>query len=195
MAAWGNTVYYVGTNNGENHSSARWILLGNTTVLGTSLSFGGAGAERLMFAPNGTLYAFDADYGGGSGAWGSVNLANGAFNQIGNLNTYFPSYEDHNENYGFSLAFGPSGNLYATGWGTDDNFDYGTLSLTTGVFTKIATSPVEIRRFVGRARPRTVNICLVGRRCFFPACLRMAAARPRREWRIRGVGNHFKVTK
>ena len=95
-----------------------------------------------MFAPNGTLYGFDVDEGGGSGAWGSINTATGAFTQIGNLNTYFPGCLDHNENYGFSLAFGPSGNLYATGYGTDGNSDYGTLSLTTGAFTKIAASPV-----------------------------------------------------
>ena len=50
---------------------------------------------------------------------------------------------DHNENYGFSLAFGSSGNLYVTGMrNASDNFDYGTLSLTTGAFTKIAASPV-----------------------------------------------------
>ena len=47
-------------------------------------------AEKLMFAPNGNLYGFDVGYGGGSGAWGSINPATGAFTQIGNLNTYFP---------------------------------------------------------------------------------------------------------
>ena len=92
---------------------------GQTTVIATGLTFGGAGAEKLMFAPNGTLYGFDVAEGGGSGAWGSINSATGAFTQIGNLNTYFPSGLDHNENYGFSLAFGPSGNLYATGYGTE----------------------------------------------------------------------------
>ncbi len=95
-----------------------------------------------MFAPNGTLYGFDVAEGW-PGVWGSINPATGAFTQIGNLNTYFPSRAvDHNESYGFSLAFGPSGNLYATGYGTDSNCDYGTLSLTTGAFTKIAASPV-----------------------------------------------------
>ena len=59
-----DSVYYVGTNNGENHSFGTVDSLGNTTVLGTSLSFGGAGAERLMFAPNGTLYGFDVDRAG-----------------------------------------------------------------------------------------------------------------------------------
>ena len=63
---------------------------GANDVLGTGLNFGGAGAEKLMFAPNGNLYGFDVDYGGGSGAWGTINPATGAFTQIGNLNTYFP---------------------------------------------------------------------------------------------------------
>ena len=62
-----------------------------------------------MFAPNGTLYGFDVGYGGGSGAWGSINPATGAFTQIGNLNTIFGNVLDHTGNYGFSLAFGPSG--------------------------------------------------------------------------------------
>ncbi len=96
-----------------------------------------------MFAPNGTLYGFDVAEGGGSGAWGRINPATGAFTQIGNLNTYFPYYGgDHNETYGFSLAFSSSGNLYVTGSDVSNNFDYGTLNLTTGAFTKIATSPV-----------------------------------------------------
>ena len=43
-----------------------------------------------MFAPNGTLYGFDVGYGGGSGSWGSINPATGAFTQIGNLNPCFP---------------------------------------------------------------------------------------------------------
>ena len=73
---------------------------------------------------------------------GTHQSGHGAFTQIGNLNTYFPGCLDHNENYGFSLAFGPSGTLYATGYGSDGNLDYGTLSLTTGAFTKIAASPV-----------------------------------------------------
>ena len=48
--------------------------------------------------------------------------------------------EDHNENGGFSLAFGPSGNLYVTGYGNDSRMDYGTLDLTTGAFAKISAS-------------------------------------------------------
>ena len=148
---------------------------GQTTVIGTGLSFGGADAEKLMFAPNGTLYGFDVAEGGGSGAWGSINPATGAFTQIGNLNTYFPAGAgDHNENYGFSLAFGPSGNLYVTGYGTDNNYDYGTLSLTTGAFTKIAASPVTDAGSLASARPRTFDICLVGRRCCFPCLLAVA---------------------
>ena len=93
-----------------------------------------------MFAPDGTLYGFDVAYGS-PGVWGRINQATGAFTQIGTLSTYFPAFDDHNENYGFSLAFGPSGNLYATGYGNDGYADYGTLSLTTGAFTKIAASP------------------------------------------------------
>jgi hypothetical protein len=98
-----------------------------------------------MFAPNGTLYGFDADYGS-SGVWGSINTATGAFTQIGNLGTYFPSFDDHTEFYGFSLAFGSSGTLYATGCvnGNTGETDFGTLNLTTGAFTKIAASPVSI---------------------------------------------------
>ena len=96
-----------------------------------------------MFAPDGTLYGFDVSYTGGSGGWGRINPATGAFTQIGNLNTYFPgAAEDHNENGGFSLAFSPSGNLYVTGYGSDNKMDYGTLDLTTGAFTKISASPL-----------------------------------------------------
>ena len=135
-------VYYAGVNyNGTSYTLGTVNSAGQTTTIATGLSFGGAGAEKLMFAPNGTLYGFDVSYGGGSGAWGSINLTTGKFTQIGNLNTYFPSGLDHNENYGFSLAFGPSGTLYATGYGSDGNTDYGTLSLSTGAFTKIAASP------------------------------------------------------
>ena len=91
LAAWGNNVYYVGTNNGSTYSFGTVNSAGQTTTIGTGLSFGGGEAEKLMFAPNGTLYGFDVDDGGGSGAWGSINLATGAFTKIGNLNTYFPS--------------------------------------------------------------------------------------------------------
>ena len=58
---------------------------------------------------------------------------------------------------------------------TISNYDYGTLSLTTGAFTKIAASPVDVEGSLARP-PRIVNNCFVGRRCSFPAYLRMAAA-------------------
>ena len=92
-----DNIYYVGTNNGAVWNFGTVNSAGNTTTIATGLSFGGAGAEKLMFAPNGTLYGFDVGYGGGSGAWGSINPATGAFTQIGNLNTYFPgNVLDHN---------------------------------------------------------------------------------------------------
>jgi hypothetical protein len=78
------------------------------------------------------------------------------------LGTYFPAGEDHNENYGFSLAFGSSGNLYVTGYGSDDNFDYGTLNLATGVFTKIAASPVEDAGSLASPTPEPSTIILLG---------------------------------
>ena len=116
------SVYYAGiNNNGTSYTFGTVNSAGQTTVIGTGLGFGGAGAEKLMFAPNGDLYGFDVGYAGGSGAWGRINPATGAFTQIGNLNTYFPNAIDHTETDGFSLAFGPSGILYATGW--DGNFE------------------------------------------------------------------------
>ncbi len=160
--AWAGSVYYAGTNNGSSWSFGTVNSLGNTTVIGTGLTFGGGAAEKLMFAPNGTLYGFDVAEGGGSGVWGSINPATGAFTQIGNLNTYFPAFFDHNESYGFSLAFGSSGNLYATGYGTDANYDYGTLSLTTGAFTKIAASPVEIAGSLAWPVPEPLTLALFG---------------------------------
>ena len=57
--AWAGSVYYAGTPNGSNWSFGTVDSLGQTTVLGTGLTFGGADAEKLMFAPNGTLYGFD----------------------------------------------------------------------------------------------------------------------------------------
>ena len=85
-----DNVYYAGIPNGSSWSFGTVNSAGQTTAIGTGLTFGGADAEKLMFAPNGTLYGFDVAYGGGSGAWGSINTATGAFTQIGNLNTYFP---------------------------------------------------------------------------------------------------------
>ena len=139
-----DNLYYAGiNNNGTSYTLGTVDSAGHTSVIATGLTFGGAGAENLMFAPNGSLYGFNVGYAGGSGAWGSINPATGAFTQIGNLNAYFPSYEDHTETYGFSLAFASSGNLYVTGWDSSNNLDYGTLNLTTGAFTKIAASPVN----------------------------------------------------
>ena len=115
-----------------------------------------------MFAPNGDLYAFGVDYGG-SGAWGRVNPATGAFTQIGNLGAYFPAYTDHNENWGFSLAFGSSGNLYVTGYdGSSNLYDYGTLNLTTGAFTKFAASPVGWEGSLAAPIPEPSTFVLLG---------------------------------
>ncbi len=134
---------------------------GHATTIATGLSFGNANGEKLMFAPNGTLYGFDVAEGS-SGVWGRINLATGAFTQLGNLNTYFPSGIDHNEGYGFSLAFGPSGTLYATGYGNDGNWDYGTLDLTTGAFTKIAASPVLYAGSLASPVPEPSTFVLLG---------------------------------
>ncbi len=136
-------VYYVNNGNG---TFGTVDSAGHTTTITSGpiwSLFGNAEADRLMFAPNGNLYAFDVGEGGG-GTWGRINPATGAFTSIGNLNTVFPSGAlDHNETYGFSLAFGSSGNLYATAYDqSSGNWDYGTLSLTNGAFTKIAASPV-----------------------------------------------------
>ncbi len=155
-------VYYAGTNNGASWTFGTVNSAGQTTTIGAGLSFGGGEAEKLMFAPNGNLYGFDVEEGGGSGAWGSINTATGAFTKIGNLNTYFPSFADHNENWGFSLAFGSSGNLYVTGYDSSGNFDYGTLSLTTGAFTKIAASPVGESGSLASAVPEPSTFILSG---------------------------------
>jgi hypothetical protein len=163
-----DSLYYVGTNNGAAWNFGTVDSAGNKTSVATGLGLGGAGAEKLMFAPNGTLYGFDVGYAGGSGAWGSINPATGAFTQIGNLNTYFPGNgDDHTETYGFSLAFGSSGNLYVTGYdptsGNPLNGDmvYGTLSLTTGAFTQIAASPVAYAGSIASPIPEPSTIILL----------------------------------
>ena len=165
MAAWGSTVYYAGiNNNGTSYTFGTVNSAGQTTVIGTGLGFGGAGAEKLMFAPNGDLYGFDVGYAGGSGAWGRINPVTGAFTQIGNLNTYFPNAIDHTETDGFSLAFGPSGTLYATGWdgNSSGKMEYGTLSLTTGAFTEIAASPVSWAGSLASPVPEPSTFVLLG---------------------------------
>ena len=73
LAAWGNTVYYAGIPNGSSWSFGTVNSAGQTTVLGTGLTFGGADVEKLMFAPNGTLYGFDVAYGGGV-AYGEASI-------------------------------------------------------------------------------------------------------------------------
>jgi hypothetical protein len=133
---------------------------GQTTVIGTGINFEGNG-DRLVFAPSGTPYAFDVGEGGG-GEWGRINPATGAFTAIGNLFSYFPGIFDLNEGYGFSLAFGPSGTLYATGYGKDGNWDYGTLDLTTGAFSKIAASPVGYGGSIATPVPEPSAIVLLG---------------------------------
>jgi hypothetical protein len=134
---------------------------GQTTPIATGVNYGSGYAEKLMFAPNGDLYAFDVPEGG-DGTWGRVNPATGAFTQIGNLNTYFPGFNDYNESRGFSLAFGSSGNLYVTGYGTDNYMDFGTLNLTTGAFTKIANSPVGWAGSIAAPIPEPSTIVLLG---------------------------------
>ena len=64
---------------------------------------------------------------------------------------------------GFSLAFGPSGTLYATGIGTDQQDDFGTLSLTTGAFTEIsANSPVNGYGSIAAPVPEPSTFVLLG---------------------------------
>ena len=145
-----DSLYYAGTNNGQTYSFGTVDSAGNKTQIATGVNFGSGAVEKLMFAPNGNLYGFDVSYVGGSGVWGRINPATGAFTQTGNLNTYFPgAAADHTEDFGFSLAFGPSGDLYAAGWGSDNKLDFGTLDLTTGAFTKISASPVGYTWLVG----------------------------------------------
>ncbi len=145
--------------------------------------FGGAGAEKLMFAPNGTLYGFDVAEGW-SWRWGSINPATGAFTQIGNLGTYFPSGIDHNECYGFSLAFGPSGNLYVTGFEFERQPRLRDIEPDNRGLHRNRYLSGRIRRFVGLARPRTLHPCRPRHRCRQPARLRMATKEV-------GVGKHI----
>jgi hypothetical protein len=171
-----DNLYYAGTNDGVNWSLGTVNGAGNKTPIATGLTFGGAGAEKLIFAPNGTLYGFDVETGGGSDAWGSINPATGAFTQIGNLDNYFPpAIAQHNENNGFSLAFGSSGTLYVTGKVAPGTYKFGTLDLTTGAFTNIAASPVGLLGSIAAPVPEPSTIVLFG-----IAVISLAACRWRR---------------
>ena len=138
IAAWGNTIYYVGTSNGVSYTFGTVNSSGGTTTIATGLSLGGAEAPKLMFSPNGALYEFDVGPGGVPGAWGTINTATGVFTKVGSLDTAFGlgSYGPggFNEFEGCSLAFGPSGALYATGPDIANNgsMDFGTLNLRPG---------------------------------------------------------------
>ena len=145
VAARADNLYFAAMNPNSTYKFGTVDATGHTTTIATGLNYGTGGvAEKLMFAPDGTLYGFDVSYAGnGNGAWGRINPATGAFTQIGNLNTVFGNGLDHNEDYGYSFAFGSSGTLYATGYNpSDSKCDFGTLDLTTGAFTKISTSPL-----------------------------------------------------
>ena len=149
---------------------------GNTTTIATGLSFGGAGAEKLMFAPNGDLYGFDVGYGGGSGAWGRINPATGAFTQIGNLNTSFPRWSMTT-----MKTMGSHSRLVHQGiYMRQDTMRIGRqLRLrdiepdNRGLHQNRCLSG-RIRRFVGRARPRTFNVRLARRRRRNPTGYRLA---------------------
>ena len=143
LATWGSTMYFVSLDHVGLFDFGTVNSSGGTTAIATGLSLGGAYAPKLMFAPNGTLYEFDVGQGG-AGVWGTINTATGAFAKTGSLATAFSTAEPYDENGGFSLAFGPSGNLYATGYDPANNgtYDFGTLDLATGGFHKISSSPV-----------------------------------------------------
>ena len=106
IASWGSTTYFAAMNPNATYKFGTVDAAGNKTTIATGLNYGtGGAAEKLMFAPDGTLYGFDVSYAGfGNGAWGRINPATGAFTQIGNLNTFFPgAAEDHNEMGGSRL--------------------------------------------------------------------------------------------
>ena len=77
---------------------------------------------------------------------------------------------------GFSLAFGPSGTLYATGYGSDGYSDFGTLDLTTG-FTKIS-SPFGTwgQGSITALSPRTLYLRPLQCRCHQPCRIRFPTA-------------------
>ena len=87
-----------------------------------------------MFAPDGTLYGFDVgSMMGNSGEWGRINPSTGAFAQIGSFAYSSNTLTDtggggFSEMNGCSLAFGPSGTLYATGYLPNGGMSFGTLT-------------------------------------------------------------------
>ena len=191
IATWGNTTYFAVLNPNTTCKFGTVDAAGHATTIATGLNYGTGGvAEKLMFAPDGTLYGFDVSYAGyGNGAWGRINPATGAFTQIGSLNTVFGVGLDHNEDYGYSFAFGSSGTLYATGYNpSDSKWDYGTLDLTTGAFTKISISPL------GQAEPGSIaapipepsTVVLLARQ-LSPFWLRVASAQKPPEYNGREV--------
>ena len=166
IAEWGNTTYFIGTPNGASYTFGTVNSSGGTTVIATGLSLGGAIAPKLMFAPNGTLYEFDVGPFGPN-LWGTMDTATGALTKTGSLAAAFAAPQwgnfGFNESNGCSLAFGPSGILYATGPDISNNgsMDFGTLNLTTGAFTKISSSPVELAGSIAVPTPEPSTFALV----------------------------------
>ena len=67
-----DNVYYAAMNPNTTYKFGTVDSAGNKTTVATGLNYGTGGvAEKLMFAPDGTLYGFDVSYAGyGSGSWG-----------------------------------------------------------------------------------------------------------------------------
>ena len=72
-----DNLYFAAMNPNTTYKFGTVDAAGHTTTIATGLNYGtGGAAEKLMFAPNGTLYGFDVSYSGlGSGAWGRINPA------------------------------------------------------------------------------------------------------------------------
>ncbi len=106
---------------------------GQKTPIGPGLNFGSITVPNFQVAPNGTLYAFDSEFGG---KWGSVNPTTGTFTQIGNLSTQFYLGDLTLP----ALVFDSAGELLASGYDTHDNPVFGILNLTTGAFQKTGSN-------------------------------------------------------